>query len=57
MEDGRRSDIQQSHLSFVSTLLMLFLGSFHSSLCGYLCLGFGKGGRICIRWARAVCKT
>ncbi len=61
MEDGRRSDNQHSHLSFVGIFVLLFLGPFHGScfslwgsLCKY-CRDVGKNlnppGRVC----RAVC--
>ena len=39
MEDGRRSDNQQSHLSFVSIFVLSFSDLFtdRASLCGDLC--------------------
>ena len=61
MEDGRRSDNQQSHLSFVSIFVLSFSDLFtdRASLCGDLCVNTagcgGKNlnppGRVC----RAVC--
>ena len=61
MVDGRRSDNQQSHLSFVSIFVLSFSDLFtdRASLCGDLCVNtagmWGKNlnppGRVC----RAVC--